>query len=252
MRLFIIIAALLVIYFALRILYQRDPKSFTRKFIKYVLFTVVGLLIFLAVTGRLHWLFALVGALLPWANRLIGLLPVFRIFQGLRQQSTFQNQRGSSSRSSGQSGVTSHYLNMVLNHQDGSMAGEVLAGRFAGRELRELQIPELKILLSECQADQNSLSLLTAYLEHRFGADWHIHFDVHGHQGQQHGDSARGGDAGEMSKQEAGEILGVGEEADKEEIILAHRRLMQKFHPDRGGSDYLAAKINQAKETLLS
>lgn len=55
-----------------------------------------------------------------------------------------------------------------------------------------------------------------------------------------------------MSKKQACEILGIQPEASKEEIIKAHKRMMQKLHPDRGGSDYLAAQINQAKDTLLS
>lgn len=55
-----------------------------------------------------------------------------------------------------------------------------------------------------------------------------------------------------MSKKQASDILGIEPNASNEEIIKAHKRMMQKVHPDRGGSDFLAAQINQAKSTLLS
>lgn len=56
---------------------------------------------------------------------------------------------------------------------------------------------------------------------------------------------------GKMTPEEAAELLGVALNASRDEILSAHRRLMQKIHPDRGGTDYLAAQLNAARDCLL-
>lgn len=72
-----------------------------------------------------------------------------------------------------------------------------------------------------------------------------------GRQGQQQAKSPPPRGRSTMSTEEAMEVLGLKPGYSREDVIQAHRRMMQKVHPDRGGSDYLAAQINRAKETLL-
>lgn len=71
-------------------------------------------------------------------------------------------------------------------------------------------------------------------------------------QNQYQAQSPPPGGAQKVTKEEAIEILGLKSGYSREDVVQAHRRMMQKVHPDRGGSDYLAAQINKAKDTLLS
>jgi len=57
--------------------------------------------------------------------------------------------------------------------------------------------------------------------------------------------------SGDMDKDEALKVLGLEPGASREQVLAAHKRMMQKVHPDRGGSDHLASQINKAKDTLL-
>ena len=77
--------------------------------------------------------------------------------------------------------------------------------------------------------------------------------EEHGEERAQANDHSRPGTdlSGVMSEREACDILGVKAGCTDEQIVMAHRRLMQKLHPDRGGNDYLAAKLNEAKQVLL-
>jgi len=186
-----------------------------------------AVVIFLAVTGRM-------AAALPLA---------FVILMLLRRRPRFRFPSMGGTPSPGQSSeVETKYLSMTLDHDSGMISGRVLRGRFAGRELGDLGFEELMELLAECQRhDEQGARLVESYLDRAGPEDWRER--VTG--------AAGGGRVGPMSSEEAYEILGLEPGATTEQIKDAHRRLMQKIHPDHGGSSYLAAKINQAKEILL-
>ncbi|HYD98784.1 MAG TPA: DnaJ domain-containing protein [Alphaproteobacteria bacterium] len=145
----------------------------------------------------------------------------------------------------GASAVRTRYLAMSLDHDTGRLDGEVLEGRFRGRRLSELPTESLLLLWGDVQDDADSAAVMAGYLD-RVDPNWRD-FGGGAAEAQREAPPARGG----MAAEEAREILGVGPDATTEAIREAHRRLMLANHPDRGGSTYLAARINQAKDVLL-
>lgn len=146
-------------------------------------------------------------------------------------------------KSSGQvSRVSSAYVEMELDHDSGAMRGRILAGRHQGAKLEDLDVISLVGMLRE--VDDESRALLVAYLDRR-EPGW-------GEDAQRDAAAGRGAaSGGKMSAQEAYQILGLEPGASADDIGRAHRSLMKKFHPDQGGSTYLAARINEAKEILI-
>ena len=145
---------------------------------------------------------------------------------------------GSAPQTGAANSVETAFLSMTLHHDSGRMTGSVKAGQFAGRDLATLTLPELLTLLQECQAaDADSVALLEAWLD-RAHPDWRA-------------EPAAGPRSGAMTRAEALEILGLAEGADEDAIRAAHRRLMRSAHPDQGGSAWLAARINAARDFLL-
>ena len=218
--------------------YKRVPKAKQRRFRNRALLIGGGIILLLAlISGRLHPLFAALAALVPLAYRAIGLYQTFSTIRGFTRR---MKAGASPGPTPGQtSEVETEFLHVRLDHDTGEMDGTVLQGRHEGRTLRELGLPELLELLDECRADRQSMAVLEAYLDR-------VHEDWRGHRRPPPGRSPDG-----MSEDEARAVLGVGPDATREEIVQAHRRLMQRLHPDRGGSDYLAAKLNAAKDLLL-
>ncbi len=232
---------LLAIGLAVWIIYQRlkatPPAQRKGAYLKLGLGLLVFIVVVGVVTGRMHWLGAAITALLVGASRLLPVL--VRLFPVLQW---YQQQKGGAAGGAGggSSEVETSILKMVLDHDTGDLAGEVLQGEFSGRQLDDMDKPELESLLAYCRGeDVDSARLLESYLQRRFGDDWQG-----GHTPPP--DSGTG-----MSEREALAILGLQAGATREAIIDAHRKLMQKLHPDRGGNDYLAAKLNEAKDFLL-
>jgi DnaJ-class molecular chaperone len=93
--------------------------------------------------------------------------------------------------------------------------------------------------------------VLAAYLDRKYGSDWREAANAGNYSGGSEQNS-RGRDSVEMTAIEAYAVLGLNDDATDEEVIAAHRKLMLNLHPDRGGCNYLAAKINQAKNLLVS
>ncbi|MXN64138.1 DnaJ domain-containing protein [Stappia sp. GBMRC 2046] len=189
----------------------------------------------LALTGR--WVLALpVGG---FALSLLGLRKIAGFSPAGRGRS------GKGAAAGQASAVRSRFIEMRLDHDSGDMDGMVLEGKFKGQTLDALAPGSLKELWEEARGDSDSLALLEAYLDRRL-AGWREDFqaDTANRQGGAPG-------SGAMSKEEAYEILGLADGAGEAEIRAAHRRLMKRLHPDSGGTAFLAAKLNEAKDVLL-
>jgi hypothetical protein len=219
------VLVLLLILWAMNAFARADPRAVVR-FAKVSGGTVaLAGAATLAATGR-------VGLAVPLGLAgltLLGLWPGVSAF-GRRVR------RGQTSR------VRSAFLEMELDHDTGAMRGRILAGRHEGASLDKLETTMLVGMLAEI--DEESRALLAAYLDRRTPG-WREHAQGDATAGQ--GGTPRG----PMTQEEAYQILGLQPGASAEEIGRAHRALMKRLHPDQGGSTYLAARVNEAKDVLL-
>ncbi len=235
-KLLIAILTVAIIVYAIRRIKQLPPKARRSAFIQLALILTVLVVVALTITGRMHWIGAALTGLLVLLRQALPLL--------IRLIPAWLNYRSSGIRSDTgkNSTVESQFLSMELDHETGKMSGQVLQGQYQNSSLDEMSREELEDLFSFfLRNDQDSSRLLESYLNQRFPDS---NFESKPPpQSESHS---------EMSPAEALSILGLDGEPDSESVITAHRKLMQKLHPDRGGNDYLAAKINQAKDVLLS
>jgi hypothetical protein len=192
---------------------------------------------------------ALVGfaGLLAMRGNMTVSLPLFVFGLGLLgHKSVFPNgfPFGGTKQPGQKSRVETSLISMELDHDSGTMEGRVVAGPYSGRALSSLSGVEIKNLHQQCAAaaDQ-SQPLFEAWLD-RNRRDWREGWS-------QAGGKSRANE-GRMSRAKALEVLGLKDGATVDDVRAAHRRLMKTMHPDLGGSDFLAAQINEAKDVLLA
>lgn len=229
------IMGLVLALWLLRLIAYADTKALLRG-LKWGTAGLVGAAgVYLLLTGRLMQAAFTVGALAPMF---------------VRWRAAWQGLRGAAGAARGpkpgnRSAVETSHLAMVLDHDTGELGGTVRQGRFMGRDLASLALDELIELWRVCRAeDAQGAALLETYLDRTQAADWRERAEGTGTSG------ATGGET--MTRGQALAVLGLADDADEAAIREAHRRLMMANHPDRGGSTFLAAQINRAKDVLLA
>jgi len=234
---YLVLGVALLIGFLLigRGLANADPKSLVRT-LKWTGAALGGLLVvYLVATRQIEWAISAAAVTLPFLMR-------------WRRLSQFR--KGFRGPAGGQSSnVETRYLRMSLDHDSGVLDGVVVEGGFRGRKLSELGKDELVELLRECRvADEQSASVLEAYLDRTQGVGWR---DGEAKDEGKKRSRAWGRGSAALTRDEAYKVLGLQPGAPPDAIKEAYHRLMRQYHPDMGGSDYLAARINEAKDMLL-
>ncbi len=217
--------------------YSRANPATVLKTIK-IIIAIIGLFValFLLFTGRIFLVLAAIPLLLPFI---------------LRSKALFSRLKAASGGTSGQSSeVVTRFLRMKLDHDSGDMDGLILTGEREGSWLSELDLSAMEQLYRIYSVeDKKSAELLSAYASRRFGDIWNdaaeTDFkDENEKRGQDFDD--------QMDRKKALEILGLTGSPSDDEVRSAHRKLMQKLHPDHGGNTYLATQVNRAKDILLN
>ena len=235
-RLILLLAVAVTLVVLIRRAQRQPPHKRRATYLQIILGAAVVGVVILTLMGKMHWLGAAITGLLVVARQMLPLL-----IRLLPMLGSLRSQAGNTGRK--QSEVSARILTMTLDHDSGDLSGVVLEGHFKDWLLEELDRQQLDELLAYCQReDADSAQLLVSYLEQRFPDDETAHEQAE----SDHPHNATG-----LTRAEALSLLGLEEGATHDEIISAHRTLIQKVHPDRGGSDYLAAKINEAKDFLL-
>lgn len=224
-RLILLLLIALGIWYGWQYLKSRPPHR--RKRLLWVVGTSVVLIasVLLVAMGRMHWLGIAVAAIIPLLKSLSYWLPrawpLLKHLGAKMEPATF----------------TAPGIKLVFHPGNGTLGGGILAGPLSGRALESLSAEQLQQQLAFFQTnDRKSARLLQAYmLKNGLGGN----------------ENSDGKSESVLEEREAWQILGLSPGASQEDIIRAHKQLIQKLHPDRGGNDYLAAKVNAARDKLI-
>ncbi len=233
------IVAVALLYVALNVIKGADPKWLAKIVRTGGGIVTLAAALFVGARGE----FAVAIPLGIFGAGLLGWSPF-----GAQLGSAWGNYGPGAWKSNGQkSKVRSQFIEMTLDHDTGALEGILIAGPEAGRVLDDFTLDQLIVLARGFDAE--SWALLESYLDRRFPA-WREHAQGE-RAGGGGGEDRRAAASGKMTAEEAYQILGLQPGAGRDEISRAHRGLMKKLHPDQGGSTYLAARVNEAKDTLL-
>jgi hypothetical protein len=220
------------------------PKTLVKTFKWLLIGSIIAIALFFLKTGRVAWAIAALPALLPWFIRLRRAARTAKAFRRM-------SQRGGGRPSGQTSAVNTRYLHMELDHDSGAMWGTVVSGAHTGSDLHDLNDVTIVQLLAECRSnDPESAQILEAYLD-RQRPNWRNTDGAHQNHNTNR-DGLANSTSGTMSHDEAYEVLGLEGGAPMDAVREAHRRLIAHLHPDKGGSTFLATKVNQAKDVLLN
>lgn len=241
------VAGIFALVLLFKLLWGNRKVPLTSKPVLIATAVLVAVLVIGMVSNRIHPLAATGTAILPFLKRLLAMLPFFWINRivgnplgAMFNMGRFRQFDEASNDGAGSEASTTE-LSMTLDHESGNMDGTILKGKYANKDLSELEDVEIADLYHSLK-EEESKRLLEAYIaRHRPDLGSQERADDHQENSSQD----------QMTVQRAADILGVELTSSRDEIVEAHRRLIQHLHPDQGGSTYLAAEINEARRVML-
>ncbi len=213
--------------------WKRLPHDQRRGFLlKALIYGGFLVCLFAVLSGRAHWLAAVFTGILAAAKFGLRAAPLFNL---LRRGKVFKNPV-----------FKTAFLEVQLDLQTGQISGSVIDGPLKTTDLSTLRDEDFEVLEKHYRAHDKASYYLIRVIHQRQGSQTRKRF---GNENQNRQESFE--NTGDPSLEEARLILGLEPQATRDEVIKAHRALIQKLHPDRGGNDYLASRVNIAKDVLI-